>query len=94
MGVFTIPGMEDAGSGRLRDRMGSWLMGPTIGTVFDVADQSVKTLKDPSRFDKWIESIMRGVMPGGAKAVRVKRVLEGAEDAEEAARILLGTESR
>jgi hypothetical protein len=94
MGVFTIPGMEDAGSGRLRDRMGSWLMGPTIGTAFDVADQSVKTLKDPSRFDKWIESIMRGVAPGGTQAVRVKRVIEGADSPEEAARILTGTESR
>lgn len=94
MGVFTIPGLENVGSGRLKDRMGQWLMGPTTSTLFDNLDATGKMLKDPSKFDKWAESLVRGWAPGGVEWMRVKKAWEEAEGPEEALRILTGTDKR
>lgn len=94
MGVFTVPGVEFLGSGRLSERMAKWMGGPTLTTVYDLADSSVATLNDPAKFDKWAESVVRGMVPGGVEWLRAKKAWEEAEDAGEAVRILTGTEGR
>lgn len=94
MGVFTVPGVEFLGSGRLSERMAKWMAGPTFTTIYDLADSSAATLNDPGKFDKWAESVVRGMVPGGVEWLRAKKAMEEAETPEEAVRILTGTEGR
>jgi hypothetical protein len=94
MGLFTIPGLEHFGSGQATAKIAQWVMGPTFGTLTDIGDKGVKALKDPEKFDKFGESIVRGVVPGGAEIMRARKAYEEAEDAGEALRILTGTEPR
>ncbi len=90
MGLFTIPGMEDVGSGRLKERLATWAMGPSLTSIVDLTDRTVKLVRDPDTFDKWAENFIRGWIPGGVQASRVNKAWNEAVSAEDAAQILVG----
>jgi hypothetical protein len=94
MGLFTIPGMEDVGSGRLKERIATWAMGPSVSSLLDLGDRTAKLVKDPETFDKWAETVIRGWVPGGVQAMRIKKANEDAVSAEDFAAIMVGAEKK
>lgn len=86
-GIYIVPGLEDVGRRDFKARLLTWAAGPTIATILDIVDAS---MKDRDRTEKVVAAVVRGVVPGGAEMMRVKRAMTEADSPEEALRLLFG----
>jgi hypothetical protein len=77
-GIFMVPGVEDLGERAAKERIESWVAGPTFSSVLDVATAAFSG--DKGKAARFTKALGRGFAPGGSEFFRVQRAMKEHRD--------------